>query len=238
MIDNNIIMLDKSALFNPIAPLILRGDGNNNYNLLLDKGSLFNPVFPLTLTPSATTTGNYDLSIVTSGFQPVFGITVPATGQVQLFNTTLNSLQAIAPGSGISLTTSSDGKYTTIAATGNYQPVFGITVPTAGQVQLFNSTLNAFQALAPGAGISLTTSPDGHYTTIAPTGNYQPVFGITVPTAGQVQLFNSTLNAFQALAPGAGISLTTSPDGHYTTIAATGNYQPVFGITVPAAGQV
>ena len=57
------------------------------------------------------------MSIDTKGFQPAFGITVPTTGQVQLFNSTLNLFQALAPGSGITLTTSADGKTATIAAT-------------------------------------------------------------------------------------------------------------------------
>ena len=65
---------------------------------------------PLALTASGA------LSINTSGFQPAFGIKVPTTGQVQLFNSTLNLFQALAPGAGITLTTSTDGKTATIAA--------------------------------------------------------------------------------------------------------------------------
>ena len=53
---------------------------------------------PLALTASGA------LSINTSGFQPAFGIKVPTTGQVQLFNSTLNLFQALAPGAGITLT--------------------------------------------------------------------------------------------------------------------------------------
>ena len=53
----------------------------------------------------------------------------------------------------------------------------------------------------------MTTSADGNYATIATIGNYQPAFGLTVPTSCQVQLFNSTLNAFQVLAAGTGIAL-------------------------------
>ena len=67
---------------------------------------------PLALTNSG------GLSISTSGFQPAFGLTVPTTGQVQLFNSTLNAFQALAPGTGIALSSSTDGKTATIATTG------------------------------------------------------------------------------------------------------------------------
>ena len=72
---------------------------------------------------------NFHMSIDTSGFQPAFGLTVPTAGQVQLFNSTLNAFQALAPGTGISLTTSSDGKTATIATTG-LQSTLSVSSPT------------------------------------------------------------------------------------------------------------
>ena len=93
---------------------------------------------PLALTDSGA------LSINTSGFQPAFRFRVPTTGQVQLFNSTLNLFQALAPGAGITLTTSTDRKTATIAATpvdlsgyattgvlASYAPKFTTTLPLA-----------------------------------------------------------------------------------------------------------
>ena len=83
-------------------------------NLSFDKSGVFTAISPLIYTNDSS--GNFHMSIDTKGFQPAFGLTVPTTGQVQLFNSTLNAFQALAPGTGISLTPSSDGQYTTIAA--------------------------------------------------------------------------------------------------------------------------
>ena len=113
--------------------------------------------------------------------------------------------------------------------TGNYQPVFGLRVSAAGQVQLFNSTLNVFQALAPGTGIALSSSSDGKTATIATTG-LQSALTFSSPLSLTGNVLSIASGAYQApittVTPCSG-QLQLFENKHHEDPSATGRYRDV-----------